>query len=322
MTWTAIAANGTPTGCSSYIKTTQYAAVNAGIGPLTYQNTTQRHSEALAIPYEPQTTGLPLETFTLSSLVQRRGHEELAVLQRLEFELLIWCRSGSGRHQVDFDDLDLVPGRIIHIRPGQIHRWTLDPLYGAQLFLIRAIHDRSDWSAGAHVIDTDTELDRDLEQIVSLTDLSYRSAPLSLRSLDAIRDLLIALLGLSRPAHRHETHLDTIYQDFERLLGERTPPPRTVKHCAQLIGCSTRTLTRACQSAASAEAKVLIDRAVALEAQRQLSEHRSATHVAAALGFAELSHFTRFFKRVTGSTPSAFAADFSNDGRSQQSNRN
>lgn len=253
-------------------------------------------------------SGLPLETFTLSSLVQRRGRDELNLLQRAEFDLVVWCRDGRGSHEVDFDDIDLVPGRIVHIRPGQVHRWRLNAPYSAQLFLLRAIDDRRDWGTGVHVIDTDPALDRDLEQIVALMDAGDRSTPLSLRSLDAIRDLLIALLGLSRVRRDSETYLDLIYQDFERLLGE-VPPPRTVKHCAHVIGCSTRTLTRACQAVRNNQPKGLIDQAVALEARRQLGEHRSATEVAEALGFGELSHFTRFFKRVTGETPSAFAKD-------------
>lgn len=284
---------------------------------MTYQNTTERDSDVVPIPYKPRTSGLTLETFTLTSLVQRRGREELNRLQRVEFDLVVWCRAGFGRHQVDFDDIDLFPGRIVHIRPGQVHRWRLDAPYNAQLFLIRAIDDRSDWETGAHLIGTDPELERDLEQIIALADVDHRSAPLSLRSLDAIRDLLIALLGLSRGPRDSETYLDLVYRDFERLLGE-PPPPRTVKDCAHLIGCSTRTLIRACQSVGNLQPKGLIDQAVALEAQRQLSEHRSATDVAEALGFGELSHFTRFFKRVTGDTPSAFTRGLPNIATSER----
>lgn len=284
---------------------------------MSYQNATpvSRNAEVVDVPYEPQAAGLPVETFTLSSLTQRRSRAGLGGLQRLEFELLVCCSTGSGRHEVDFERVDLVPGRILHVRPGQVHRWILDPPYEAQLFLLRTLDDRGDWRPGPHVIDTNPELDRDLEKIVALADLDHRSAPLSLRSLEAVRDLLVALLGLSHPRSHEVTHREIIYNDFERLLGEAEPPPRTVQACAQLLGCSTRTLTRACQSAARTEPKLLIDRAVALEAQRQLSERgSSATDVAEALGFVELSHFTRFFKRVTGEPPSAFVRSFKGAG--------
>jgi AraC-like DNA-binding protein len=102
-----------------------------------------------------------------------------------------------------------------------------------------------------------------------------------------------------------------IYRDFERLLATTMPPPRTVQRCAQLLGCSSRTLTRACLSAVGTSPKALVDQALAVEAQRLLSEPGStATAVASALGFAEPSHFTRFFKRITGETPSTFATTF------------
>ena len=277
---------------------------------MTYQNATVDRSDVLVIPYAPPTSALPLETFTLSSLVERRGLAEFEVVQRLEFELLVWCRAGSGYHEVAFERIDVTPGRIVHIRPGQVHRWVFDRPYEAQLFLLKALDSRANWSPGPNVIETDEGLARDLEQIVTLTDPTERSSPLPLRGREAVRDLLVALLGLDRPRPKGTTHLDVIYQDFERLLGQAPPSLRTVKDCADRIGCSTRTLTRACEAAGSDKPKARIDGAVALEAQRQLSEGRSASAVAEALGFVELSHFTRFFKRVAGETPSAFAAGF------------
>ncbi|MFK8023190.1 MAG: helix-turn-helix domain-containing protein [Ilumatobacter sp.] len=231
--------------------------------------------------------------------------------QRLGFELLVCCDAGFGHHEVDFERVDLAPGRILHVRPGQVHRWVLDPRYEARLFLLRELDHRSDWSPGPHVIETDGDLERDLATIVALADPDRRTTPLTLRSLEALRDLLIALLGLSLPNRQNASHREIVYDEFEHLLGETDTPPRTVQQCAQLLGCSTRTLTRACRSVAQSEPKALIDRAVAVEAQRRLSEvGASATRVAEALGFTEPSHFSRFFKRVTGETPTEFAAGY------------
>lgn len=288
----------------------RYGVRNAGFRPLTYQNATAPLDDPVAVPYRPHVPGIGLETFTLSSLVERRGLDELTVPQRIEFELLIWCSTGSVSHEVDFEQVDVERGNIVHIRPGQVHRWILNPIYDARLFLMRPLDERTNWSSGAHVIEPHGELRRDLDAIVALADPANRSAPLSLSGVEAVRDLLIDVLGLIRP-RENVTYHETIYRDFQRLLGESRSPGRTVQSYASLVGCSARTLTRACRSVAHSEPKALVDRAVALEAQRQLSEPgSSATEVAASLGFAELSHFSRFFRRVTGETPTAFVAGF------------
>lgn len=286
---------------------------NDGIGQEAYQNPTSppSGSDVVEIPFRPAASGLPVEMFTLASLVQRRGRTELRTLQRLHFELLIFCTGGSGCHEVDFDEVQLVPGRVLHVRPGQVHRWILDPPYDARLVLLRALDDRGGWGSGQRVVDVDRQLDRDLQAIFALADPDFRSTPLSVLSLDAVRDLLVSLVGLRRTHPNDATRQEIIYNEFERLLRQTEPPPRSVEGCARILGCSTRTLARACQSVRGVEPKILVDKAVGLEAQRRLSEPgSSATTVAESLGFAELSHFTRFFKRVTGETPSAFAATF------------
>jgi AraC-like DNA-binding protein len=280
---------------------------------MSYQNATP--SEVVEVQYEPRAAGLPLETFTLASLVQRRSAAELAAVQRLEFELLVWCTAGSGHHEVDFELVELSPARILHVRPGQVHRWMLDPPCEAQLFVLRALDQRGDWRPGPHVIAADEALRRDLENIVALVDHQARATPLSLRSLEAVRDLLVALLGLGQAVGERQAHREVLYRDFQRLLAEAEPPVRTVQDCARVLGCSARTLNRACAECAGAKPKVLLDRAVGLEAQRRLSERgATATTVAESLGFGELSHFTRFFTRVTGETPSAFVASFGRSG--------
>lgn len=260
------------------------------------------------IPYQPTTTGLPVETFTLASLLQRRPAAELTAPQRIHFELIICCGDPLAHHDVDFENVELTPDRILHVRPGQVHRWVFERRYDARLILLQPLASRRNWKPGPQIIGADRDLRHDLADIAGLVNREGRKTPLSLTSLAAIRDLLVARLHLDDPVHAQPTPHESIYNDFERMLAKADPPMRTVDGCARLLGCSTRTLTRACQSLAGATPKHLIDRTVALEAQRLLSVGSTATQVAAALGFAELAHFSRFFTRVTGETPSSFVA--------------
>lgn len=277
------------------------------------QLTSQKRTPAVGVdiidlPYHPETTALAAETFTLSSLVQRLGASGIGGYQRLKFELLLWCTGGAGTHEVDFESVELVPGRIIHVRTGQVHRWVLDEAYEAQLVLLRTPRQYGVRNGETCIIGPDGATTRDLQQTIELLARNDRSTQLSLRSLEAIRHLLLALLDSNPDRELSSSHRENLYRDFELLLGGAEAPPRTVQQCARLLGCSTKTLTRTCQSIAGTAPKALLDQAVALEAQRQISlANTTIASIAEDLGFSELSNFTRFFRRLTGETPSAFA---------------
>lgn len=260
------------------------------------------------LPYRPSGSS-PVETFTVADLVRRRPDTELRQHQRIEFELVLWCTNGHSRHEVDFETVPLAPGTILHISAGQVHRWMLDQPYEGHLILLRPLTVRTSSVRGPNVIELDADLESDLASIVDVLGRPSRSTPLSLRSLDALRDLLIARLHLNRRDLDVTTPLGELYVEFEALVAGSNPPPRSVAECARRIGCSTRTLARACHEAVGTPPKQLLDEAVALEAQRQLSSSSaSVSEVAEALGFVELANFSRFFLRATGQTPTAFMA--------------
>ncbi|TDZ98517.1 transcriptional activator FtrA [Mycobacteroides salmoniphilum] len=81
-----------------------------------------------------------------------------------------------------------------------------------------------------------------------------------------------------------------------------------VEEYAQLLGCSTRTLSRATKAAADVGARQVIDQRRALEARRLLVDRTwTARAVAAHLGFTDTANFGRFFRHHTGLTPAAYA---------------
>lgn len=80
-----------------------------------------------------------------------------------------------------------------------------------------------------------------------------------------------------------------------------------VENYAQLLGCSTRTLSRATTAAAGIRARQVIDQRRALEARRLLTNPTwTARAVAAHLGFTDTANFGRFFRHHTGVTPAAY----------------
>jgi AraC-like DNA-binding protein len=68
-----------------------------------------------------------------------------------------------------------------------------------------------------------------------------------------------------------------------------------------------RTLTRACQAATGRTTKQVIDARTALRAQRLLAHtDEPVPSIAHGLGFGETTTFSKFFARLTGTTPGDF----------------
>ncbi len=246
-----------------------------------------------------------MECFLLSSLVDRVGPDELAGLTQPDFEMVL-APQGPAHHEVDFVVAELGPRCWLHVRPGQVQRWILEPRYEAVVFLCPRLRARADWSPGPSIIELSEGRSRDLEPLLRVGLAERRSQPLSAEALDALLRLLVAELELDRPA---DPKLDPMYLEFRRAIDRDQHAIRSVDHYASALGCSSRTLARACHAAIGVSPKRILDDETALAAQRLLRlPGATVTAVAAELGFAETTNFTKFFKRTTGETPSAWVA--------------
>ncbi len=263
------------------------------------------------MPYRPRSVGMPFEVFTLQSLLERRGIDELSALQRVEFDLVIICTAGRGRHEVDLIETPLDPQQILHVRPGQVHRWQLEPMYEALLILLGPIGQQREWRPGPNTRRLTADQLDDLQPVLDLAMHERQSDLYSVRTLGIIRELVVSCLGLDVDPNISKTTTAALYDDFRRLIESDEHRGRPVEHFARELGCSTRSLARTCRAEAASSPKQLIDRSTCLAAQRLLSlPGATVTNVAAALGFDELSNFTRFFRRVAGLAPSTWLEQF------------
>lgn len=258
------------------------------------------------------------EVLPLAELRDRRAsHPDR--LHRLEFHTLSLVTAGRGRREVDFDSCTVVPGTLLWVRPGQVQRF-----------------DRDDTSQGWHLLFTN-DFASPVAQVAGLLDAWV---PTAIRQtsvggevnsrlvrlceqlaaegssghpdVEVLRLLLAALLLAAEhgaPALAR-TGGEEVYVRFRRLLEDHFATDRSVESYATLVGCSPRTLTRACHTAVGSSAKDVVDDRVALEARRLLA-HTDLTVAAVGrrLGFEETTNFVKFFVRRTGATPGAFRRD-------------
>jgi AraC-like DNA-binding protein len=273
----------------------------------------------------PAGTPAGMEVMTLADFRDRTRDWpwHIATPHRQDFHTLMLVTAGTLRHRVDFTGYVLPPGSWLWIRPGQVHQWQNPDQAEAILILFQ-----EDFVA---------------PETAELAGLRASVAPMPLYSPDpseapglaAAAEQLAAEFSQSDrhplPVHTALLHrlLDVVLLRLAHLqqhggAAESVPEPflrfrdavergfsRThrIDDYARELGYSTRTLTRATQTAAGLSAKDYLDQRIALEAKRLLAHGTEpASTIAAHLGFASATHFGKFFQRHTGRTPLAFRA--------------
>lgn len=273
----------------------------------------------------PATPGGPpgVEVLDFAGLVaaaRTRGTDEYAPV-RPAFHQLLTVRSGVVFCVVDSTECAVGEGAWLWVRPGQILRFTSDPaaaegtavllqpsfLGGTTVDLARL--DRRAWRlpltptgpAGAAVRRTLEMLESEYRRLADL--------PLEVH-VEVVRHLVeILVLRLSHlpGGHRNPAAGSPAFHRFQQAVEEDFARRHRVEDYASALGYSIRTLTRATHAAVGCGAKRFIDDRLVLEAKRLLLHtDLSGTGVGERLGFPEGTLFTRFFRRRTGETPTAF----------------
>ncbi|MFC4145149.1 helix-turn-helix transcriptional regulator [Micromonospora mangrovi] len=271
-------------------------------------------SPATRTDRQPLTPGTDdIGTGALADLAPEPGWRRPVLV---DADLLILVSGGHGSAELDFRALPCRPGTLLRVRTGQVLRCL-----GAQLdaTVVR-------WGAGTlRGLDVDPDAvpayrqlaGEDEDAVISeVTQLAvdaerHRDVPAAralLRHQLAVLLLRLSLLpgGPDRPAPRGES------LTFHRLCREVErgyQHTRRVEDYAARLGCSVRTLTRACLAVTGRSAKQIIDERVALQASRLLAAtDEPIAGIGRRLGFPEPTNFGRFFTREVGISPGAFRA--------------
>ena len=105
---------------------------------------------------------------------------------------------------------------------------------------------------------------------------------------------------------RGRKYLSQFNQRVETLFREQP----SVEQLAHQVGISVAHLNSICRELAGRSALQIIHQRQLLEAKRQLIyTPMTISEVADSLGFADPAYFARFFRRLTGTSPSAFRTD-------------
>jgi AraC family transcriptional activator of pobA len=124
--------------------------------------------------------------------------------------------------------------------------------------------------------------------------------------LDALlTQFLIAAMRSTAPAAAAPA--SSLLVDFERLLEAAFAQHHDVGYYAAVLDVTADHLSAITRAHHGISAKTLIDRRLFRAAAQSLATSRgSVAEVGATLGFDEPSHFTRFFRRMSGEPPAVF----------------
>lgn len=242
---------------------------------------------------------------------------EVSFSHRHSFYAVYWIHQGSGSHVIDFEDYEIKPGRIFYVRPGQIHFLHSDAsicysaLQFTEEFMLPLYKDLlSGWENIQVYKDLDGEEQFRLRSLFGrMQQESAGCLPDSVAILQSeINTLMLEIRRMgTQGAITVQQSVPDILLRFKQLIEERFLHSRQVKDYASLLGITPNYLNVQAQKYWRESALSLINKRIVLEIKRRLlGSDADVSEIAYALGFNELSYFSRFFKRNVGLTPNAF----------------
>jgi len=279
----------------------------------------------------PKFPKLGIESLRLSELLGRVSPSHFASPQRPGFHLLMLFTAGSGDHFLDFRRARCKAGTLIHARPGQVQQFVLGQKLEADVLLFTSefifpAFSAADGAAFGSLIDdivpedvTDLRPDgvESVVGVMSAIKRAYHKADGSKLSAVILQHLLYAMLltiagyYVKRDAASMTDSYSRTFRRFRRAVDAKFAKTRSVEDYAEAIGCSAKSLRRACMMACGSSPKALIEQRLILEAKRLLA-HTGLTveAIGTELGFSEPTNFVKFFRRHGGTRPLDFRAKF------------
>ncbi|MFZ6052047.1 AraC family transcriptional regulator [Halocola ammonii] len=237
------------------------------------------------------------------------------------FEIFIFDK-GKGTHDIDFQSFPIDSASLHIVAPGQVHQVkreldtngfvilfdfsaierntaASDFLYDHLCFDVNELHPiyKFQGDSAADIIRTANTLWQDYNSDNNLRE-EFLKNHLNLLCISCLRKIHEKKPKSSLP---NET-----YREFRRLLRSNFKVIKKVNEYASALNISEKKLNDIVSSRTGLTCSNLIYKQITLEAKRLLNSELSAKEVAYELNFEDPSHFSKFFKSQTGSSPSEY----------------
>lgn len=228
---------------------------------------------------------------------------------------IIYLSKGTGIHTIDLRHFEIQPPVVFIIRKEQIHWWNIvDEPEGYVLLIKKAFADtsadREIKQLIAHISKATlitVEDTRSIEPLLYLLEKEYQRKPLfnSVLLEGLLKALFATLLQWEKPLPLPKGN-PTLVQQYHDLLTQSILR-NNVAYYAQLLNTTPQNLNAACRRAENRPAAEILAGYITGEAKRLLLyTGLTVSEISDKLNFKDNSHFTKFFRRHTGTTPGRF----------------
>ncbi|WP_405293772.1 helix-turn-helix domain-containing protein [Algibacter sp. Ld11] len=227
----------------------------------------------------------------------------------LEF---IYFTKATGFHVIDHYKIEINHPIFFIVRKEQIHYWHLTSEPQGYVIIIKEefIEQCLDIKIKQQLINISaftyliTKDNKTIEQLFKLLIHENKNK----KNKAIVEGLLKVLLGKLLQIENKKTPSNlTIYQEFIVLLSQQETLSNSVKHYANILNTSPQNLNTSCRNESNKTASEVLSNFILSEAKRLLLyTEKNISQIAYTLSFRDNSHFTKYFKRHVGKTPSEF----------------
>ncbi|SHF23139.1 AraC-type DNA-binding protein [Arenibacter palladensis] len=244
---------------------------------------------------------------------------------RVSFFALLIILDGMGSHQIDLKEYPIKKGTVLKIAKGQVHAFQENPNYDGYLILfteefvlnyfskssIEFISHLYNYHINEPLVEGGNLNEAFIENV--LAELDDHNTYAQRNIVAAMLELyLLRLERLSKTADQNKKSYQhyPLFLEFKNLVEKQHTQTRNVKDYAKILQISTKHLNQIVKEFTLNTAKHFIDDFVTLEIKRAIaSTNSSLKEIGYAIGFDEMTNFTKFFKKQTGTTPKRFKAE-------------
>lgn len=224
---------------------------------------------------------------------------------------IIFLFKGNGIHFIDNKGIAIESPIVFFVRKEQIHHWNITSFpKGFVIILKKEFVDNSldnelkkliaDLSAYSYLHLTDF---KSIEKYLTL--MFFEKNPIVIEGL--FKSLLAKLFDCKIEDDTHKNNKNNLYQTFIALLMNNKDLKNSVLYYANTLNTTPQNLNAVCRKSVNQSASQLLSDYIIAEAKRLLIyTDKTVSEIAFTLGFNDVSHFVKYFKRFVNKTPVVF----------------